>query len=430
MKCTILTSALLAAASAETYFTEDFNSGMDKWVGSEAKAAAERGVFTTEAGKFYGDEKNLKLKTSQDARHYHSTAKLAKPFNSKGKTTVLQYVVKNEQDIDCGGSYIKLLGDVDQKKFSGDSDYSVMFGPDICGTGTRKTHAILSYPGKDGKLANHLHNTDVKVETDKFSHLYTYVMNADDTYDILIDNKSVQKGKISENWKMLGEKEVKDPKQSKPKDWVDEKEIDDPKDVKPAGYDDIAKQLPDPEATKPDDWDDEDDGEWEAPMIDNPAFKGAFKAKRIKNPAYKGEWVHPMVANPDYKEDKELHARCNPCTHVGFDLWQVKAGTLIDDIIVTDSIEEAKKFSEAWEKEAKGEKAMSEKQDADKKAKEEKEAAAKKVADDKKKAEDDKKKKDAPKDAKKDDKKDAKKDDKSDDDDDEKDAKKGKKEEL
>jgi calreticulin len=55
-------------------------------------------------------------------------------------------------------------------------------------------------------------------------------------------------------------------------------------DVKPEGHDDIPARLADPEAEKPDDWDDEDDGEWEAPMIDNPEFKGEWKAKMIDNP--------------------------------------------------------------------------------------------------------------------------------------------------
>ncbi len=32
-------------------------------------------------------------------------------------------------------------------------------------------------------------------------------------------------------------------------------------------------------AKKPDDWDDEEDGEWEAPMIDNPEYKGHFGFK-------------------------------------------------------------------------------------------------------------------------------------------------------
>jgi calreticulin len=53
-----------------------------------------------------------------------------------------------------------------------------------------------------------------------------------------------------------------------------------------------------------------------------------------------------MIPNPEYKEDKELHARCEKCTHVGFELWQVKSGTIFDDILVTDSIEEAKKHGE------------------------------------------------------------------------------------
>merc|ERR1719238_2134480 len=94
-----------------------------------------------------------------------------------------------------------------------------------------------------------------------------------------------------------------------------------------------------------------------------------------------------MIANPDYKDDDTLHARCNPCTHVGFDLWQVKSGTLFDDIYIGDSLEEAKAAAEAWTTELKGEKEMNEKQEAEKKAAEEKEAAEKKAAEDAKAAE-------------------------------------------
>lgn len=35
-------------------------------------------------------------------------------------------------------------------------------------------------------------------------------------------------------------------------------------------------------AKKPDDWDDEEDGEWEAPMIDNPEYKGHFGFKKFE----------------------------------------------------------------------------------------------------------------------------------------------------
>merc|ERR1712078_412877 len=129
----------------------------------------------------------------------------------------------------------------------------------------------------------------------------------------------------------------------KPSDWVDEQEIDDPAAKKPDGYDDIPAQIPDPDATKPEDWDDEDDGEWEPPMIDNPEYKGEWKPTMIDNPDYKGEWVHPEIDNPDFVDDKSIYARCSGDQKrgsVGFELWQVKAGTIFDNIIVTDSVGE------------------------------------------------------------------------------------------
>merc|ERR1712008_57193 len=108
----------------------------------------------------------------------------------------------------------------------------------------------------------------------------------------------------------------------------------------------FSPEIPDPEAKKPEDWDDEEDGEWEPPMVDNPDWE-EWEPKMIPNPDYKGPWKHPMIANPEYATDDELYAVCDVgCTHVGFELWQVKSGTLFDDIIVTDSIEEAEAFAQ------------------------------------------------------------------------------------
>lgn len=81
-------------------------------------------------------------------------------------------------------------------------------------------------------------------------------------------------------------KKIKDPEAKKPEDWDDRAKIDDPEDTKPADWD-VPEHIPDPEAKKPEDWDDEMDGEWEPPMIDNPAYKGEWKPKQIDNPAYK-----------------------------------------------------------------------------------------------------------------------------------------------
>ena len=66
------------------------------------------------------------LRTTTDYRWYDISAKTA-PFSNKGKTLVLQYTVKHEQDLDCGGGYIKIApSTVNQKKWGGDSDYQIM----------------------------------------------------------------------------------------------------------------------------------------------------------------------------------------------------------------------------------------------------------------------------------------------------------------
>lgn len=296
------------------------------------------GKWEWTAGAYFADENNKGIKTSEDARHYGLSAKLDKPLTNKNKELVLQMAVRHDQDLDCGGAYIKLLGDIDQDKFGGDSPYQIMFGPDVCGPSNRRTHVIFNYPPKNDNL---LIKKDVETKTDKIRHLYTLVVKPDNSFEVFIDKTSVRSGKLEEEFDFLLPKEIKDPNVSKPADWVDKKKIPDPEDKKPEGYDDIPKEIPDPEAEKPEDWDDEEDGEWEAPLIANPDFKGKWKPRMIPNPDYKGEWVHPMIPNPDYAEDKELHVRCNDCTHVGFELWQVKAGTLFDDIIVTDSLDEA-----------------------------------------------------------------------------------------
>lgn len=355
--------------SGKVYFKEDFNdnSWSDRWtVSSEWKTESELGVWKHTAGEWYGDASDKGIQTSQDARHYGISAKLSEAFTNEGKDLVLQFQVKHEQNLDCGGAYIKLLGDIDQPKFGGSTPYQVMFGPDVCGSSNKKTHVIFNYPPKDDNL---LIKEQVKTETDRTSHLYTLHVRPDNTFSVLIDNKSVREGNLEDSFDFLEPKEINDPAVSKPADWIDTKKIPDPNDVKPEGYDDVPSEIPDPDAEKPEDWDEEEDGKWEPPMIDNPEYKGPWKAKMIDNPEYKGPWVHPTIPNPDYVEDKNLYVRCKDCTHIGFELWQVKSGTLFDNIIVTDSLEEAKAFADAtFFKNIDKEKAAYEKLEAEKAA--------------------------------------------------------------
>jgi calreticulin len=359
MKRSILALAILfAVVSAEVYFVDKFADD-SKWVRSKSKESeGTQGTWDLSHGKYYRDAKeDLGLHTTTDARFYQISAGFPE-FSNKGKDLIIQYSVKHEQKIDCGGGYLKLLPKgLDQEKFNGDSTYNIMFGPDICGSSTKKTHVIFNYKG-----TNHLIKKEVKCETDEFTHLYTLIVKPDNTYEVLIDQKSVAKGNLKDDFDFLPPREIKDPKAKKPSDWVDDKTIPDPTDVKPEGWDSIPAEIKDPDAKKPDDWDDELDGEWEAPMIDNPEYKGEWKPKMIPNPAYKGEWIHPMIQNPDYYEDDSLYA-FNSNKFVGIEIWQVKAGTIFDNVIVTDDINEANKLAEVTKKLQEAEKEAAKKEE-------------------------------------------------------------------
>lgn len=51
--------------------------------------------------------------------------------------------------------------------------------------------------------------------------------------------------------------------------------------------------------------------------------------------------MHPEIDNPEYTPDASLYKREELCT-IGLDLWQVKSGTIFDNILFTDDIAVAK----------------------------------------------------------------------------------------
>ena len=94
-----------------------------------------------------------------------------------------------------------------------------------------------------------------RCKDDEMTHLYTLIVNPDNTYEVRIDGDKVESGKLEDDWDFLPPKKIKDPEAKKPEDWVDNAKMDNP------------------ESVKPEDWDDEEDGEWEPPMINNPEYK-------------------------------------------------------------------------------------------------------------------------------------------------------------
>merc|ERR1712087_225943 len=320
-------------------------------------------------GKWFRDEKeDMGIQTSEDSKFF-GIATSFDSFSNAGKDLIIQYQAKYEKDVECGGGYLKIGPKVDDLTTFGDPTvYNIMFGPDKCGY-TKRTHLIFNYKGK-----NVLKKSDLayKQENDGTSHLYRMILKPDNTVRVEIDEEKLYEGSLKEDWELLAAKEISDPDDKKPSDWVDDSMMEDPEDKKPDDWVE-EKRIVDPAAKKPDDWDDEEDGEWEAPMIDNPEYKGEWSVKRISNPAYKGVWEAKKIANPEFVDDDTLY-KYDDFGFIGFDLWQVKGGTIFDNIIITDDAAEADAFVTKWkelsevEQSKKAEEDEAKKAEADKKA--------------------------------------------------------------
>merc|ERR1711881_666832 len=119
-----------------------------------------------------------------------------------------------------------------KEKMNGDTPYYIMFGPDICGPGTKRVHVILNYKGK-----NLLTKKDIRCKDDEMTHAYTLILLPDNTYEVRIDGEKVESGELEQDWDFLAPKKLKDPDAKKPDDWVDSAKMDDPEDRKPEDWD-------------------------------------------------------------------------------------------------------------------------------------------------------------------------------------------------
>jgi len=287
MKRVLACFGTLGLASGKVYFSETFGDGWEsRWTSSKWKESeGTQGKWVASAGKWTKDPEDKGIQTSEDAKFYGLSASFD-TFSNEDKELIVQYQAKYEKDIECGGGYVKIGPKMDDPTTFGDpTTYNIMFGPDKCGY-TKRTHLIFNYKGQ-----NVLKKSDLayKQEVEGTSHLYRMILKPDNTVRVEVDEEKIYEGSLKDDWEMLKPKEISDPEDKKPSDWVDDSMMDDPADKKPDDWV-TEKRILDDEAKKPDDWDDEEDGEWEPPMKDNPAFKGEWNVKRISNPDYKGVW--------------------------------------------------------------------------------------------------------------------------------------------
>ncbi|KAM9796981.1 calreticulin-like isoform X1 [Syngnathus typhle] len=354
-----LLAALACSVHATVFFKEKFLDGdgwRNRWV--ESKHKEDYGQWKLSAGKFYGDsELDKGIQTSDDAHFYALSARM-ESFSNEGKVLVIQFSVKHQQGLDCGGGYVKIFdAQLDQAQMNTRSPFYIMFGPDICFSATKKVHVILNYKGQ-----GHLIKKNIPCKDDKLSHVYTLVLRPDQTYQVKIDNSEVASGSLEDDWDLLPPKTIKDPLASKPADWDDRPTMDDPDDTKPEDWDQ-PETVPDPKHRKPSDWREDIDGVWKPRVIANPDYKGDWMPRQIDNPKYKGPWVHPKIANPEYVHDADMYKFHNIGV-LGLELWQTKAGSIFDNFLITDNVQEAEEFAQqTWGLTRAAEKKMKEEQD-------------------------------------------------------------------
>ncbi|XP_015794452.1 calnexin-like [Tetranychus urticae] len=327
------------------------------------------------------------LRMRSKSKHHAISRKLDQEFNFTGSPLIIQYDVQFRNGQECGGAYIKLLSapSGNLSRINDQSRYSIMFGPDKCGSDHR-LHFIFSHINSKTGEIREIHWKDAHTLTnladvfiDGKWHLFRLSINPSNRFEISMDKRIVAIGSLLTDFSpsVNPDLEIDDPNDAKPEDWDEREKIPDPDAVKPDDWDNgepklipdtkarkpkgwlenEALMIPDPNAVKPEDLSDDEKGSWSPPMIknprcasapgcgpwnppmiDNPKYKGEWMPPLIPNLAYQGKWVPRKIPNPDYFEDKHPYKSIAPIDAVTFELWTLSDGIVFDNILITSDI--------------------------------------------------------------------------------------------
>ncbi|RYR16605.1 hypothetical protein Ahy_B04g073638 isoform C [Arachis hypogaea] len=267
-----------------------------------------------------GDPDDKGIQTSNDAKHFAISAKIPE-FTYKNRTLVLQYSIKFEQDIKCGGGYIKLLsGFVNQKKFGSDTPYRYMWNRH------KEAPCHILIPGS------------------KLSH-QEGPATLDASYSVLIDNRERDSGSIlktgteGNTLKTLMMSNLRDMIQSQPlKTRMKRKMVS---------------------------------GGHQKYQIRHTKDHG--KERKSRTLTTKGSGKTPWIGNPEFEDDPDLYV-LKPIQYVGIEVWQVKGGSVFDNILICDDPDYARQVVDEVFANREIEKEAFEEAEKVRKAKEEEEA--------------------------------------------------------
>lgn len=125
---------VFGCGDATRFLSDDFEDGLTGWT----KSSAVKGD-TAYDGPWKVEEiekDNHALVMSEANRHYAISKPLTKELSFDDDMIVIQYSVKFQNAMECGGSYLKLLSktdNLDLENVKDDTPYTILFGPDKCG---------------------------------------------------------------------------------------------------------------------------------------------------------------------------------------------------------------------------------------------------------------------------------------------------------
>jgi calnexin len=184
---------LLGIPFISASFIERFSS-LD-WIPS--RVSKYTGVWKLEAARENALPGDLGLAAKTPGAHSAISKKFKKALDPKNKPLVVQYEVKLQNGLECGGAYIKLLGkDFESERFDANTPYVIMFGPDRCGE-VNKVHFIFKTfnPVKNVWQEHHL-TTPPQAEYDTVTNLYTLVVYPDQRFEIRVNNYLTASGSL------------------------------------------------------------------------------------------------------------------------------------------------------------------------------------------------------------------------------------------
>ncbi|KAK8882132.1 hypothetical protein M9Y10_044772 [Tritrichomonas musculus] len=319
--------------------------------------------------------------------------KFRHPISAPNKTLVIQFEARAQFLFTCTSAFMSIFTDTnfDPSELCNSTAHIIEFGPERCGTFNQTRFNIFTTEkNSKGETIQVLHKLKHPhwIPIDEISHLYTLIIKPNNTFEYLIDNRSLRNGTFADDFDppLFESPFIDDPKDEKPSDWDDRPLIQDPFEKKPDDWDDNAPtKIPDPKrmkpppgwlfdepeyvdesnARKPRQWNDNLMGEWKPqkvpnpkcirapgcgpykpPMIRNPKARGKWRPKFISNPYYKGEWKPKKIKNPNYHETQNQPSFIMPpMSGIGFNVWADQREFAFTNILIATNETEVKKWN-------------------------------------------------------------------------------------